>query len=305
MRYVEMDDPVPQAGEVVVKVDAIGVNFIDVYHRSGLYPLTPPYTPGSEAAGVVAAVGPGVDRFSPGDRVAFIHLGSYAEQVVVPFGKLVRVPDSIDSRTAAASLLQGVTGQYLTTSTYPLKEGDTILVQAAAGGAGSMLVQAAKQRGAYVFGTASTKKLDVAREASVDRVIDYTTEDFAEVVMRETEGRGVDVVYDSVGATTFDGGLSCLRPRGMMVLFGQSSGPVPPFDILRLMKKSLFLTRPTIANYIADPDELAWRAREVFEAIKRGSLRMRIERELPLRDAPEAHRMLEGRQTAGKLLLIP
>jgi NADPH:quinone reductase len=305
MRLVELDLKPPAAGEALVRIEAIGVNFIDVYHRSGLYPLEAPFTPGTEAAGVVEAVGPDVREVRVGDRVAFIHLGAYADHALVPAARLVVLPDSIDSRTAAAALLQGITAQYLTASTYPLTRREKVLVHAGAGGVGALLVQMAKRIGAYVFATASTGKMEIARQAGADRVIDYTSEDFEAIVNRETDGAGLEVVYDSVGRTTFDGSIASVRTRGMLVMFGQSSGPVPPFDVLRLAKKSIFLTRPTVAHYTSERDELLWRANELFDAIAAGHVRLRIDRELPLHDAAEAHRLLEGRATAGKIILIP
>jgi len=305
MEYVEMETPTPGPGEALVRIEAIGVNFIDVYHRTGLYTLPKPFTPGSEGAGVVEAIGDGVTEVKVGDRVAFFHLGSYADHALVPAVKLVPVPDGIDSRTAAAALLQGLTAQYLTTSTFPLRGGEKLLVHAAAGGVGGILVQMCKQKGAFVFGTASTSKLEIVKEAGADVVIDYTSTDFEPVVMEQTGGVGLDVVYDSVGQATFDRSLRCVKQRGMLVMFGQSSGPVPPFDVLRLSAKSLFLTRPTLGHYVAQRDELLWRARELFEAISNGTVRIRVDREVPLADAGEAHRLLESRQTVGKLLLIP
>jgi NADPH:quinone reductase len=305
LEYVDAERPTPGEGEAVFRVEAIGVNFIDVYHRIGLYPKPIPFVPGSEAAGVVEDVGPGVSGISRGDRVACAMAGAYAEYAVVPADRLVPLPDGLDARTAAAALLQGMTAHYLASSTYPLQHGETALVHAAAGGTGGILVQLAKRRGARVFGTASTSKLDVAREAGCDEVIDYTAQDFGAEVMRLTEGAGVNVVYDSVGQQTFDRSLDCVRRRGMLVMFGQSSGAVPPFDVLRLSKNSIFLTRPSLAAYTAERDELLWRARELFDAILSGTVRLRIDRELPLAEAAEAHRLLEGRETAGKVLLIP
>jgi NADPH2:quinone reductase len=305
MQYVEFERPAPGEGEALVRIEAIGVNYLDVYHRTGLYPLPSPFTPGSEAAGVVEEVGPGVTHAKVGDRVCYSHIGAYAEYAVVPAGKLVPLPAGIDSRTAAAALLQGATAQYLTQSTFPLKGGEKVLIHAAAGGVGGILVQMAKRLGAYVFGTASTTKLDLVREAGADVVIDYTKEDFEAIVMQETGGVGLDVVYDSVGQTTFDKSLNCVKTRGMLVMFGQSSGPVQPFDVLRLSKKSTFLTRPSLGHYIAEREELLWRASELFEAIEDGSVKIRIDRELPLSAAGEAHTLLESRQTAGKLVLIP
>lgn len=305
MEYVDVEVPAPGATEVLVRIEAIGVNYIDVYHRTGLYPLPTPFTPGSEAAGVVEAVGDRVTLVKPGDRVAYSYVGSYAEHAIVPESRLVPLPDGIDTRTAAAALLQGLTAQYLTTGTYPLKSGEKVLVHAAAGGTGGILVQMCKAIGAYVFATASTPKLDIAREVGADRVIDYTKEDFEAVILEATNDEGLDVVYDSVGRDTFDGSLNCVRTRGMLVMFGQSSGPVPPFDILRLSRKSTFLARPTLAHYSAEREELLDRSRKLFDAIGSGQVRIRVDRELPLSEAPEAHRLLEGRKTMGKLLLIP
>ena len=306
LEYVEVERPAPARGQALVRIEAVGVNFIDVYHRTGLYKLPLPFTPGSEAAGVVEAVGEGVTRVRAGDRVAYAMVpGAYAEYAAVPEDKLVVLPQGIDAKIAAATMLQGMTAHYLAVSTFPLREGHTALIHAAAGGVGALLVQIAKQRGARVFGTASTKHLGIAREAGADVVIDYTTTDFEDEVMRGTDGRGVDVVYDSVGRTTFDKSLNVLARRGMLVLFGQSSGPVAPVDPARLSKNSLFLTRPSLAAYSATYDELKWRAGELFEMIGNGRLRVRIDREVPLRDAAAAHRALEARETTGKVLLIP
>ena len=306
LEYVEVDRPAPREGEALVRIEAIGVNFIDVYHRTGLYKLELPFTPGSEAAGVVEEVGANVRDVKAGDRVAYAGSpGAYAEYAAVSAAKLVPLPASIDFRSGAAAMLQGMTAHYLCASTFPLKEGHTALIHAAAGGVGGILVQMAKQRGARVFGTASTKKLDIVREDGADEAIDYTKDDFEAAVMRLTNNRGVDVVYDSVGKTTFDKSLDSLTVRGMLVLFGQSSGPVPSFDPARLAKKGAFLTRPSLGHYTATREELLWRARELFAGIESGSIRLRIDREVPLRDAAEAHRLLEGRATAGKVLLVP
>jgi NADPH2:quinone reductase len=265
-----------------------------------------PFTPGSEAAGVVEETGDGVTDVKRGDRVAYAMApGAYAEFAAVPAAKLVPIPEGISTRDAATAMLQGMTAHYLAASTFPLKEGHTALVHAAAGGVGGILVQMAKRRGARVFGTASTTKLDIVRGDGADEVIDYTKSDFEFEVMRLTNNKGVDVVYDSVGKTTFDKSLESLTLRGMLVLFGQSSGSVPPLDPARLAKKGTFLTRPSLGHYTATRDELLWRAGELFEAIGSGAVKLRIDRELPLRAAAEAHRLLESRQTAGKLLLIP
>lgn len=305
LRLEEVPPPEPGPGQARVRLEYSGVNFIDVYHRTGLYKLPLPFTPGSEGAGVVDAVGEGVDEVRVGDRVAYAgQPGSYAEQAVVSASRLVPVPEGVDLELAAAVMLQGMTAHYLSHSTYPLGEGDVALVHAAAGGVGLLLVQLAKKRGARVIGTTSTEeKAALAREAGADEVILYTKEDFTEAVRRLTDGRGVDVVYDSVGKTTFDGSLASLRPRGMLVTFGQSSGPVPPFDLLRLSRGSLFLTRAVLGDYTATRDELLGRARDLFDLIAKGELSVRIDRVLPLEEAAEAHRLVEGRKTAGKLVL--
>jgi len=305
LEYVDVETPSPAKGQALVRIEAIGVNFIDVYHRTGLYKLPLPFIPGSEAAGVVEKVGEGVTRVRAGDRVAYAMVpGAYAEYAAVPEEKLFVLSDAVDAKTAAAMMLQGMTAHYLALSTFPLHEGHAALVHAAAGGVGALLVQIAKQRGARVLGTASTKHLDIARDAGADVVIDYTTSDFEQEVMRATDGRGVDVVYDSVGKTTFDKSLAVLARRGMLVLFGQSSGPVPPFDPARLARNSFFLTRPSLGAYTATPDELTWRASEVASWIAEGKLRLRIDRAVRLRDAAAAHRALEARETTGKVLLV-
>jgi NADPH:quinone reductase len=307
MRLVEVPTPVAGPGEALVRIAASGVNFIDVYFRSGLYKADPPVSLGSEAAGTVEAVGPGVTGLVPGDRVAYAMVrGSYAEYAAVPAAKLVKIPDAVDFTTAAAAMLQGMTAHYLTHSTFPLKPGDTCLVHAAAGGAGGLTVQMAKMLGARVFGTVSTvEKARIAREHGADEAILYTQQDFEAEVKRLTGGRGVDAIYDSVGKTTFDKGLNCLRPRGMMVLFGQSSGPVPPFDANILNGKgSLFLTRPSLGFYVHTREELEWRAGDVLAWVGSGKLKLRIDRTYPLAEAAAAHRDLEGRHTAGKLILI-
>lgn len=303
-----VDRPSPGRGEALVRLEAIGVNFVDVYHRTGLYKLPTPFTPGSEGAGVVEAVGEGVSEVRVGDRVAYaLHLGAYAQYALVPAAKLVPLPAGVDARQGAAAMLQGMTAHYLTHSTFPLQRGQTALVHAAAGGVGLLLVQMAKRRGACVIGTVSTgAKAALARDAGADEVILYTQKDFAEETRRLTGGAGVDVVYDSVGQDTFDKGLTVLRPRGMMVLFGQSSGPVPPFDLGRLAPAgSLFLTRPTLGHYTLTRDELLARARDLFDWIGSGALRLRVERTYPLADAGRAHEDLTGRRTTGKLLLLP
>jgi NADPH2:quinone reductase len=305
LRLESVPVPEPGRGEALVRVAYAGVNFIDVYHRRGLYPIQLPFTPGTEGAGVVESVGEDVREVQPGSRVGWVlHLGAYAELAVVPAARLVPVPPELDLRTAAAVMLQGMTAHYLARSTFPLRPGHAALIHAAAGGVGLLLVQVAKACGARVFGTVSTdEKAQLAREAGADELILYTREDFAAAARQYTEGRGVDVVYDSVGRSTFEGSLASLRLRGMCALFGQSSGPVGPFDPAILAKGSLFLTRPALAHYTAAREELLARAREVFEWVRAGALRVRIDRELPLAEAAEAHRLLESRATAGKLLL--
>ncbi|HLJ81776.1 MAG TPA: quinone oxidoreductase [Ktedonobacterales bacterium] len=302
--------PVPEPGERLarVKLEASGVNFIDIYHRSGQYKLPLPMSLGGEAAGVVDAVGSGVTEVRVGDRVASTQfMGAYAEYAIAPARGLVGVPDGVDMKTAAAALLQGMTAHYLTHSTFPLKRGDTALVHAAAGGVGLLLVQIAKRLGARVIGTVGTEeKAALARQAGADEVILYREQDFAAETKRLTGGRGVDVVYDSVGKTTFDYSLNCLRPRGYLVLFGQSSGAVGPFDPQTLNTKgSLFLTRPTLVHYIATRDELEWRAGDLFTWIAAGELSVRIGREFPLAQAGAAQEALASRQTTGKVLLVP
>ena len=308
LRYEETPQPEPAAGQMLVKIEAAGVNFIDVYQRTGHYKLPLPFTLGQEAAGVVTAVAAGVPDVKVGDRVAYTGVqGAYAEYAAVPADRVVALPDGVSSKQGAAAMLQGMTAHYLATATYPLKAGDACLVHAAAGGVGLLLVQIAKRRGARVFGTVSTRdKAALARDAGADEVILYTEQDFEAEVRRLTGGAGVQVVYDSVGKTTFAKGLSVLARRGMMVLFGQSSGPVGSFDPQTLNQKgSLFLTRPTIAHYIATRSELVARAGEVLGWIRAGALKLRIGLELPLAQAAEAHRQLEGRATTGKILLIP
>src|SRR5882724_7269816 len=308
LRYEDVPQPAPGSGEVLVKVEAAGVNFIDVYQRTGHYKVPVPFTLGQEAAGPVAAVGPGVAEPRVGDRVAYTSiLGAYAEYAVVPADRVVALPDGVSAKQGAAAMLQGLTAHYLATTTYPLKPGDTCLVHAAAGGAGLLLCQIAKLRGARVLGTVSTReKAALARGAGADEVILYTEQDFEAEVKRLTSGVGLQVIYDSVGKTTFEKGLNCLARRGMMVLYGQSSGPVGLFDPQVLNQKgSLFLTRPTIVHYIATRAELLARAGEVLGWIQRGMVKVRLDRELPLAQAAEAHRLLEARQTTGKVLLIP
>ncbi len=308
LELVETRAPSPGPGQASVKIAAAGVNYIDVYFRTGLYKAAPPIAIGMEAAGVVEAVASGVTSVAPGDRVAYAMVrGSYAEYATVPAAQLVKIPDQIDFTTAAAAMLQGMTAHYLTHSTFNLKNGNTALVHAAAGGTGLLIVQMAKLLGARVIGTASTEaKAAFAREAGADETILYNEQDFETEVKRLTDGRGVDVVYDSVGAATFLKSLNCLRLRGMMVSFGNASGPVPSFEPLLLSQKgSLFLTRPSLTAYTATPEELHWRASDVLNRIASGQVKIRIWKNYPLSEAPQAHRDLESRATAGKLLLIP
>ena len=298
--------PSPGTGEALVRVEAAGVNFIEVYQRSGLYSIPLPATLGGEGSGEVVAVGEGVSEIAPGDRVAWAGgFGAYAEYATVPAAKLVPLPAGVSARQGAAVMLQGMTAHYLATSTYPLRQGDRCLIHAAAGGTGQLLVQLAKMRGAYVIGTAgSDEKAELARQAGADEVIVYTRQDFAAEVRRITGGDGVQVVYDSVGQSTFLKGLGVLAPRGMMVLFGQSSGSVEPIDPQILNRKgSIYLTRPSLVHYTARRDELLQRAGEVLRWVAEGRLRVRIAAEYPLEQAAEAHRALEGRRTAGKGLL--
>ena len=304
------DVPTPPAGrgEALVKIEAIGVNYTDIYTRMGWTRAPLPLTPGVEAAGSVQALGPEVAGVRAGDRVAYAGtMGAYAEYAVVPAWRLVKLPAGTEFRTAAAAMLQGMTAHYLSHSTYPLKAGDTALIHAAAGGVGLLLVQMAKMRGARVFGTVSTEaKARLARDAGADEVILYTQTDFEADVKRLTAERGVQVVYDSIGKATFDKSLNCLAPRGYLVLFGNASGPVPPFDLQVLNQKgSLFITRPTLGNYTATVEELDHRADEVLGWVAAGRLRLRIEAALPLEEAAEAHRRLSARETSGKLLLLP
>ena len=308
LQVEEAEVPHAGPGQALLRIEAVGVNFVEIYHRTGLYKMSVPFTLGAEAAGTVEAVGPGVTTVRPGDRVTSLNvLGAYAEYALAPAERLVPLPDRVSARQAAAVLLQGVTAQYLTTSTFPLERGQTCLVHAAAGGVGLLLCQLAKRAGARVIGTVSTEaKAALAREAGADEVILYTQTDFETEVKRLTGGAGVHVNFDSVGRTTFAKGLNCLVPRGMMVLFGQSSGPVEPFDPQVLAQKgSLFVTRPTLAHHIASRAELLERADEVLGAVASGALAVRIGHELPLTQAAEAHRELEGRRTTGKVLLIP
>jgi NADPH2:quinone reductase len=308
LRYEETAAPVPAPGQALVRLHASGVNFIDVYFRTGLYKADTPFIPGMEGAGVVESVGEGVTSVSPGDRVAYaMNRGAYAEFACVPAWQLVPLPGELSFEQGAAAMLQGMTAHYLTHSTFPLKKGDTAIVHAAAGGVGQLLIQMAKMLGARVIGTTSTaEKAEKARAAGADEVILYTEHDFAAEARRLTGGRGVDVVYDSVGASTFEKSIDSLRPRGMMVSYGNASGPVPPVAPLLLNQKgSLFLTRPTLAHYCTDHDELRWRAGDVLNWVRSGALKLHIEKSYPMKDAAQAHIDLESRRTAGKLLLIP
>jgi NADPH2:quinone reductase len=308
LTLVDLPKPQPKPDEVLVKISAIGVNFIDVYYREGRYPTPVPFIAGQEAAGTVAEAGAEVKAFKPGDRVAYTGIqASYAEYQAVPASRLVRIPDGITDEQAAASMLQGMTAHYLLHSSYPLKNGETALIHAAAGGMGLLLTQWAKHIGARVIGTAgSDDKAALARDAGADDVIVYTRQDFEAETKRLTNGCGVDVVYDGVGKDTFAKDLNILRPRGYLVLFGGASGPVPPFDpILLTQKGSLFLTRPSLGHYIAAREELEWRAGDVLRMIGSGKLKLLIGKKYKLEDAAQAHRDLEGRKTTGKLLVIP
>ncbi|HZD41486.1 MAG TPA: quinone oxidoreductase [Terriglobales bacterium] len=308
LKYEEVPVPEPGEGEARVEIEATGVNFIDIYHRLGRYQGNLPLTLGQEAVGAVDAVGPGVSDVKPGDRVAYASVqGAYAEYAIVPAWRLVPVPRGVDTQQVGAVMLQGLTAHYLTSSTYPLKEGETALIHAAGGGTGQLLVQLAKLRGARVIGTVSTEeKAARAREAGADEIIFYTQVDFEAEVKRLTNGVGVDVVYDSVGKDTFDKSLNCLRRRGVMVLYGASSGPVPPVDPQTLNAKgSLFLTRPFLGHHTADRTELLARVNDIFKWIAAGQLKVRIDKIFPLAEAAEAHRYLEGRQSKGKILLVP
>ena len=308
LRYEDVPEPTPQAGQAVVKIEAAGINYLDIYQRSGQYKGEMPLTLGMEGSGTVTAVGPNVSEVKVGAKVAYTGIqGAYAEYHAVPAARLIVLPQGLTTKQGAAMMLQGMTAHYLATSTYPLKPGDTCLVHAAAGGVGLLLCQIAKMRGARVLGTVSTdEKAKLAREAGADEVILYTRQDFEAEVKRLTDGKGLQVVYDSVGKTTFDKGFNCLAPRGMMVLYGQSSGPTGPFDLQTLNAKgSLFVTRPSLNHHVVTRPELLQRAGELGDWIKSGKLRLRTEFEFALKDAAEAHRALEGRKTTGKVLLIP
>lgn len=308
LRLDDVPLPEPAAGQVRVRLEAAGVNFIDVYHRTGAYPSDLPVIIGREGSGVVDAVGSDVDGVSEGDRVAFAMVpGTYAEYALVDAAMAAPLPPEVSSEAGAAVMLQGTTAHYLTHSTYPLQEGDTCLVHAAAGGVGHLLVQMAKMRGARVIGTASTpEKMQFALEMGADEMIRYTEADFREEVVRLTDGRGVDVVYDSVGKDTFMDSLRSLRPRGYMVLYGQSSGAVEPVDLQLLNRHgSLFVTRPSLGHYLADRDELLWRTGDLFGWMADGRLRVNVDQRFPLAEAAQAHRYLQGRKTTGKIVLLP
>lgn len=308
LHVVELDIPEPGPGQVLIRVEAVGVNFVEIYFRKGTYKTTTPFTPGSEAAGTVEKLGHGVTGFEEGDMVASVSvLGSYAEYALVPAEKLVKVPSRLSPEKAAAAMLQGMTAHYLAYSTFELKAGDTALVHAGAGGVGLLLTQIAARLGAKVITTVSTKeKAQLSREAGAKEVILYTEQDFEAEIKRITNGKGVDVVYDSVGKTTFEKSLNCLRPRGLLALFGASSGPVAPFDLIQLSGKgSLFVTRPTLWHYVATRAELDWRAGKVLDWAATGELKLRTEHMYPLSEAAQAQIDLEGRKTTGKILLEP
>ena len=304
----ELPIPTPGPGQALIRIEASGVNFIDTYFREGRYPAPLPYTLGQEAAGTIAAIGPGVNTVQTGDRVAWCGIpGTYAQFALAPADRLVPIPASITTQQAAAAILQGMTAHYLAHSTYPIQRGDEVLIHAGAGGTGLLLTQIAKSLGARVFTTVSTEeKAVLSRAAGADEVILYTQQNFADEVRRLTRNRGLPVVYDSVGKSTFEASLTCLSPRGVMVLFGGASGAVPPFDLIRLSTMgSLYITRPTLKDYIATPADLHARASDIFNNVALGNLKLRIEHTYPLNAAAQAHRDLESRTTTGKLLLLP
>ncbi len=307
LTYTDVDDPKPGPGEALVELKAVGINYRDVYERSGAYPVPLPFIPGNEGAGIVVEVGEGVTEVSVGDRVTYSATRfSYAEKVVAQAWRLIKMPDDMDIELGAASMLQGMTAHYLSQSVYPLKEGDTALVHSGAGGVGLLLIQMAKMRGAAVITTVSTgEKAEIAMNAGADHAVLYTQQDFVEEVKRITDGKGVNVVYDAVGADTFDGGLEVLAPRGMMALYGQASGPVPTLDIAKIGAKSLVFTRTGGNAFTQTREELEWRAGEVLGWVQSGKLNVRVHGRFALQDASEAHRQLQGRLTTGKLLLIP
>jgi NADPH2:quinone reductase len=307
MKYTELSDPTPGNGEALVEIQAVGVNFTDIYSRSGVNPPRLPWIVGVEGAGVVRKVGAGVNNVKEGDLVAYCSIpGTYAEQAIAPAARLIKMPQGLDARTGAAVMLQGMTAHYLCHSTYRVQRGDRVLIHAGAGGVGLLLIQMVKRLGGYVFSTVSTEaKAELAKGAGADQVIIYTHQDFAEEVKKATEGKGVQAVYDAVGKTTFDKSVSCLARRGYMVLYGQASGPVPPMDPRVLGNGSLFLTRPGLGDYTATREELEQRAGDVLGWVKSGELKLRVEHVFPLSEAAEAHRQLESRATTGKVLLVP
>ena len=307
MKYSEVSDPVAASGEALVKIEAVGVNFTDIYSRAGINPPGLPWIVGVEGAGVVTAVGVGVDSINVGDNVAYSGgIGSYAEMASVPASKLIKLPDGLDARSGAAVMLQGMTAHYLCHSTYAVQPGDKVLIHAGAGGVGLLLTQMVKKLGGYVFSTVSTEeKAQLSRDAGSDQVILYGEQDFSEEIKKSTDGEGLQAVYDAVGETTFEKSISCLSRRGHMVLYGQASGPTPLIDPRRLGNGSLFLTRPGLADYTSTRDELEERAGDVLNWVKSGNLKLRVEHVFPLSEAPEAHSQLASRATTGKILLIP
>ena len=307
MKYTELPDPTPGNGEALVEIQAVGVNFTDTYSRSGVNPTRLPWIVGVEGAGVVRKVGTGVTNVKEGDLVAYCSVpGTYAERAIAPAARLIKMPPGLDAQTGAAAMLQGMTAHYLCHSTYRVQQGDRVLIHAGAGGVGLLLIQMVKRLGGYVFSTVSTEaKAKLVKGAGADHVIIYTRQDFAEEVKKATDGKGVQVVYDAVGKTTFDKSISCLGRRGYMVLYGQASGPVPPMDPRVLANGSLFLTRPGLGDYTATREELEQRAGDVLGWVKSGELKLRVEHVFPLSEAAEAHRQLESRATTGKVVLIP
>jgi NADPH2:quinone reductase len=307
MKYTELPDPTPGNGEALVEIQAVGVNFTDTYSRSGVNPPRLPWIVGVEGAGVVRKVGAGVTNVKEGDLVAYCSVpGTYAERAIAPAARLIKMPPGLDAQTGAAAMLQGMTAHYLCHSTYRVQQGDRVLIHAGAGGVGLLLIQMVKRLGGYVFSTVSTEaKAELVKGAGADHVIIYTRQDFAEEVKKATDGKGVQVVYDAVGKTTFDKSISCLGRRGYMVLYGQASGPVPPMDPRVLANGSLFLTRPGLGDYTATREELEQRAGDVLGWVKSGELKLRVEHVFPLSEAAEAHRQLESRATTGKVVLIP
>ena len=307
MKYSEVSDPVAAQGEALVKIEAVGVNFTDIYSRAGINPPGLPWIVGVEGAGVVTSVGAGVDSITVGANVAYSGVfGSYAEMASVPASKLIKLPDGLDARSGAAVMLQGMTAHYLCHSTYAVQPGDKVLIHAGAGGVGLLLTQMVKKLGGYVFSTVSTEeKAQLSRDAGSDQVILYGEQDFSEEIKKATDGKGLQAVYDAVGETTFEKSISCLGRRGHMVLYGQASGPPPLIDPRRLGNGSLFLTRPGLADYTSTRDELEQRAGDVLNWVKSGDLKLRVEHVFPLSEAPEAHSQLASRATTGKILLIP